>query len=519
LEHALSRTIRKAIWLILTPLCVVAVLGLLACWGITSFLKGPTPNNTPAQLARIETPHPANALAWSADGQFLAAGAWGWGPGDKEPDPSEVYVVDVAKGSVTATGKADGMLQVLAFSPDGKYLAVGTIQSNWHPASPRGGVMPELVVFDLPAMTAKFTAKSTQGNGFSDLAWAADSKVLYAIDSPEAVKDKKAAVRRWAVSGFTDQFALTAPQVYQYEAITVSQDGDTLAIADAGQGADGKARLIRLLDIAKSTERASSRATQAGNYPPRMGFSPDGRAVGVMDAGKLEWWDAVTGKPSMAAGARFALQPASLNGLAGGIDMLSLDGSLRAEAYRKNRDFGDIGRAFDGREKENGAFIRLTDSATKKSTTWRIEGDTPGGGVLCGRHEAGEHRQPTEFGRNLGRAEITAACPRNCYRGIELLSWTGLTTRGGAEGPMAAPAFTPPRSPPARKPAAHPTCTRAKLAKTTTKIKVRMTILLCLHAASGAANALRRCNANASFWAAIHKRSGGKPRAVSLCWG
>ena len=268
----MSTSVRRAIWLIPLPFIVVAVLGLLAVWGIRSFLAGPTPaqNDAPTELASVSIPHPANALAWSADGAFLAAGAWGWGSADMEPGPSEIYLVNVAKGSVLATVKANCLIQALALSPDGKHLAVGTNRSTWHPASvPPTAALPELVVFDIPALTAKFTAKSTQGNGFSDLAWAADGKTLYAIDAPEAMKEKKATVRRWDVLGFTEQPAITAPQIYQYEALAVSPDGGTLAVADVGQGADGKTHLIRLFDLPKGVERASSGATPTGNFPLR----------------------------------------------------------------------------------------------------------------------------------------------------------------------------------------------------------------------------------------------------------
>ena len=58
----------------------------------------------------------------------------------------------------------------------------------------------ELVVFDVPAFTARFTAKAgSPENGFIDLAWAADSKSLHAIDGPADYAQGKPAVRRWAV--------------------------------------------------------------------------------------------------------------------------------------------------------------------------------------------------------------------------------------------------------------------------------------------------------------------------------
>ena len=63
-----------------------------------------------------------------------------------------------------------------------------------------------LVVFDVPAFTARFTAKASKpDSGFVDLAWAADSKVLYAIDSLGDTGE----VRRWEVPAFTEQPAIS----------------------------------------------------------------------------------------------------------------------------------------------------------------------------------------------------------------------------------------------------------------------------------------------------------------------
>ena len=73
-------------------------------------------------------PHGPTVLAWSADGRYLAAGTWGRKaiglPGER-PTDSDVYVVDVVKASVAATLETADFVEGLAFSPDGKWLAVG----------------------------------------------------------------------------------------------------------------------------------------------------------------------------------------------------------------------------------------------------------------------------------------------------------------------------------------------------------------------------------------------------------
>lgn len=301
-EVVVAASKRSPRWFLIVPLLIAAVLGLLALGGLWAYphFFGPA-QSAPTPLASVPVPHAPNSLAWSADGVYLAAGAWG----SKKADPSEVYVVDVAAGTVAATLRATGAVCGLSFSPDGKWLAVITRQNpNW------GATPAVLVVFDVPAFAEKFKAKSSLGDGFLDLAWAGGGEALVAIDAPDAGGPGKRQVRRWAVPAFAEQPAITAPQAYRYEAIAVSPDGGTLALADVGQGADGKTHLVRLFDLAMGAERASSRAAPAGNSPPRLGFTPDGKAVGVFNTAEVSWWDVVTGQPAKPDPARFAAPPA-----------------------------------------------------------------------------------------------------------------------------------------------------------------------------------------------------------------
>ena len=345
---------RRATRFIWVPLLLVAVLGLLALWGIWSFWA-PTRDDTPTQLASVPVPGQPNSLAWSADGGYLAAAAAG------ELGSGEVFVVDVAQASVTATLKATGWVQGLAFSPDGKWLAVATRQ----PAPP-GPAPAELVVFDVPAFTPKFTAKAGGAEtGFIDLAWTADSKALHAIEGPADFVAGSSEIRRWDVPAFAEQPAIRVPQTLR--GLAVSPDGRTLAVAEK---AASNARLIRLFDLGQGKEQASFKIGD-DNGTPRLGFTPDGKAVGVYDGHQLalSWWEVVTGRPAEPNPARFAIQPAGLGGDPSH-SSLSPNGSRLARGYERHRGLGDLG--WDNREKEFGAFVDLTEVAAAKTRNWRL---------------------------------------------------------------------------------------------------------------------------------------------------
>jgi WD40 repeat protein len=330
---------------------------------------GPQPvYDAPTELVRISGPHGGTALTWSPDGAYLAAA-------------KEVYVVDDGKASLANTLGVTDAVHALAFSPDGKWLAVATGDPEW--LSIKAGD-PKLVVFDVPAFTAKFATKpNTPNSSFRDVAWAPDSKVLYAVDrkyvGEKADDFLHNEVRRWSVPGFAEQAAIRSPQTDGYSALAVSPDGRTLAVADG----PGGARVIRLLDLGKGTEKSSvqlvPKYTSGG--PIRLGFTPDGKILGVFGADNsdpdhpgfatewrvgLYWWDVATGRPAKPDPARFVIQPASLAGFPAAV---SADGTWKALGSESHLPFQW--------NNKSGAFIRLTKSATGETRTWRV-GETSG---------------------------------------------------------------------------------------------------------------------------------------------
>jgi WD40 repeat protein len=367
---------RRAIWFIILPLLVVGVV--VAGWfllrrPVEPIQLGPTPvYDAPTELASISVPHEPSSLTWSPDGAHLAAGT---------RDSGQVYVIDVARASVARTLRVTGHVQVLAFSPDGKWLAVATQEDIQEPLS-----FAVLVVFDVPGFTAKLTAKANapepkppgepqpwpfRALGFLDVAWAPDTKALYAID-------KVKGVRRWSVPALTEQAAIRSPQIYG-SSLAVSTDGRTLAVA-GGPG-------IRLLDLGKGTEVSSVQLAPKyiSGGPIRLGFTPDGKTLGVFGADNSDpdhpgfatewhialcWWEVATGRSAKPDPARFAIPPAGLDHyLHSFATAVSVDGAWQALGSESHLAF-----QWDNR---SGAFIRLTKSATGETRTWRV-GETRG---------------------------------------------------------------------------------------------------------------------------------------------
>jgi len=307
----------------------------------------------PNQLTEVLVPHRPSCLAWSADGVYLAAGAWGWQPVEEKATTSEILVVDVARASVTTTLKVSASVSGLAFSPDGKRLVVGT-----SPSSYAGDAPAELVVFDVPGFTRKLTAKpGGTKTGFVDFAWSADGKTLCAIEGSVS-DDEKSQVRRWAVPAFEEQPAIRTPQSGKYLSLAVTPDGSTLAVAD-------NSKVLRLVDLKSGGERPSMKLARGSD---RLGFTADGKSVAVIDAGVLSWYEAETGKPAKPNPARVAIQPAGLSDHSRSGYAVSPDGSKQLRASEQHPTIVFQKESMT----QHGGFIHIADNASGKTLNWRV---------------------------------------------------------------------------------------------------------------------------------------------------
>jgi hypothetical protein len=237
-------------------------------------------------------------------------------------------------------------------------------------------------VLDVPAFTARFTAKAGGSkNGFPDLAWAADSQALYAIDSRDVSLDRttveKAAVRRWAVPDFTERSAIRAVKSGRYAALAVTPDGRTLAVAD-DTGLMNDPQVIRLFDLDRGAERSSFTVGATQPSTPRLGFAPDGKAVGVFEPSRVTWWDVVMGRPTKPSSARVAIPPAGLS-VAPHALALSPDGIRQAIGFEQHPITGmGLPDILSTPKDRFGTFVRMIDSARARRWTWRVGEQTQG---------------------------------------------------------------------------------------------------------------------------------------------
>jgi RNA polymerase sigma factor (sigma-70 family) len=315
------------------------------------------------QLARVEVPVQPTSLTWSPDGKYIAGGTWlRDNAAPLKAAPSPVYVIDVAQESHTTTLQLKTWVTALAFSADGKWLAVGTTHQE---RTLRGA---ELVVFDVPGFTPQFRATAGSTGGFADLCWAPDSQTLYALDLPSEYDDK-AAVRRWSVPNFREQPAITTPQTITYKSIAVSADGRTLAVVDQIKIGPG---VVRLYD-AEGEERSAIKSDDiSSELTLRVGFTPDGKTVGVLATGdRLGWWDVATGKrtePEPGQGPFRFGTPFPGRSHHPAYEAFSPDGRQRLRGRETHS-----GIPFDPSPPETyGLFLDLKDLVTGKERTWRI---------------------------------------------------------------------------------------------------------------------------------------------------
>lgn len=320
------------------------------------------PDQSPPKAAVVmNLPADPRVLTWSPDGTKVACGVWGGVPphtGGAEHQGA-VYIVDVTAQKVVHQTTLDNYVQTLAWSPDGRHLAVGTSASvlDLAPTAPA-----KLSVFDADTFVVKLSATATTNApsfGFIDLAWSPDGRHLYAIEGSDVGGVLGGTLRRWERAGWEEK--PLKQSATPFTAVAISPDGSRLAgVGRAGPGD----RFVHLLD-ADGAE--TGKLTVDMSHQGRVGFSADGKLVGVSDGLKPpKWYDPAVGAKVEPTALRWATKPAAVNNI-GGVDF---DPTFTREARgeRRNRPFGML---FGG-DKDLGSFLTIAPLPSGTSTCWRL---------------------------------------------------------------------------------------------------------------------------------------------------
>ena len=217
-------------------------------------------------------------LAFSPDGKTLASGA---GPandrGVLQPG-GVVRLWDVAKGKERVALKGHkGIVQAVAFSPDGKTLASA---SRTVPMVPNQAGQGEVKLWNVA--TGKETASLS---GLSDEVWCVafspDGKLL-------ATGGKDRTIRLWDVATVKEVASLNGHSG-TVVSLAFSPDGKTLASAGGDPSSHPAPGEVRLWDVARRAEVASLKGHEVTAVS--VAFSPDGKrlAAGGMDGVVTVW--------------------------------------------------------------------------------------------------------------------------------------------------------------------------------------------------------------------------------------
>ncbi len=263
--------------------------------------------------------------AWSPDGRYIASGTV----------LSKIFVWEAASGALLNTLKADGDTYNVAFSPDGKYLASGHEQ----------GVV---ILWDV-ARGEEVRRLQKSGEGIiRRLVWSPDARFLLTGSSSNSL-------HLWEAATGALAFSLT-PESYVY-ALAWSPDSRTLAIRETA-----------VISFWDTSNGENLRSLETASRPEAdLLWAPDGSLLaGRSEAGVITTWDVASGQ--------------SLGQILGHLATVQLlnwspQGNLLASAIQ---DTGVV--LWDTTTWQPQQVLWATDSGALNDLAWSPDGNTLAGG-------------------------------------------------------------------------------------------------------------------------------------------
>jgi WD40 repeat protein len=224
--------------------------------------------------------HPIHCLAVSADGKLVAVG----GPARKlnaqDPraifQPGSVTLLDAATGKPRRTLATQRAVVALAFSPDGKRLAIGELnRGGVKTGARRGTVFPRVLDVESGKQVLELDGHNDMING---LAYLPGGKRL-------ATASGDGTARIWDAGSGKELLVLKTG--YFNDSLTLSPDGKRLAVGSGNP-------VVTIWDAEKGTALLKLDHRFSGHH---IAFSADGTliAVGANGVSDVTLWDGKSG--------------------------------------------------------------------------------------------------------------------------------------------------------------------------------------------------------------------------------
>jgi WD40 repeat protein len=225
-------------------------------------------------------------LAFSPDGKILASSGWEVTAPLWEGRDNAIQLWDAASGKFLRQISSFATVRNLAFSPDGKMIAV-----------------LENSIIRLCSIDTGQELSQINGHGtLTCLAFTPDSKSLIIGGYDTTIRQMDLATGK-ELRRFSETCALFSSGVEEdvIEAVCISSDGKYLAGSQRGS------KTVPLWDLATGKILRSFSVEQKG--PVCLSFSPNGKTLALMDGAMVRLWDVSTGRPLVQFGGQRRSEP------------------------------------------------------------------------------------------------------------------------------------------------------------------------------------------------------------------